>query len=222
MTRLFRAEESQKQIANIDGLINKKHIELEKVTANFKLEVAQMESIYAERKQIFIQEILSLQNEVKMLEDRRMLALKPLDEYKNDLDIRESVLQTLETKISGVNLALDDKERDLIIRLEGVEELSSTLHNKYEEHKIKQEKCQSREERIKVLEDKYAKEVLEFSKKEAIFNEKMAKFDSEIYGKNSVIEAERRHIDVEKKEIIKIKAQLADQRATLERAMKRL
>lgn len=220
--RLFKAEESQKQLINIEKLISERHIALEKVRSEFLAESTKLSEDFNKRKESFTIELISLQREVGNLEARKEEALKPLDEREKSLELKEKGVVAQILAVDTLKEELNTKERELQIKKEGIENTSSALHELKLSIDPLLARIKRQEAQLKKNEDNYAMREMDLARRTADLSTKEQEFQTFTVSERLVIEAERQHVKEGEKEIINIKRQLADQRETLERAFARL
>ena len=164
----------------------------------------------------------SLIEDIKGLEQRRQEALKPLDEKEKQLDSKEKDLTLLNNQLE--------------IRQSTFDALEKTLANKTAELKVEEERIIDTHTEVRkiVAETQIIRNQMRLSLEEAdrIKNQTITEVQQksdELQQRETILAGKERDIKVKEgiieeqtKEIIIIKLQLADQRATLERAFNRL
>lgn len=166
--------------------------------------------------------IARMEWEISQLEERRKSLISPLDgEW---------------IKVSREKNLVEAQKDDLARKLAEAEESNSEAEDKYANAKSVLAKVKVRERELeKAYSDaSAAKSEAEKSKerklmKEKVSDERIAEKDQELLSREAGIAAKERENQIEKerlerenREIIRTRAQLEDQRGTLERAMKRL
>lgn len=156
------------------------------------------------------------------LEEERMRLLEPLTNAWNDYKEKERELNISKEEyhqkrayLTIYQQELDERQKKLIPEEDRLIDMAKQVQKQADKavsSSIEAQKILSKAESY----DETVRESLDVKKKELV------KRETEIAVKERDIELEKNFIEKEKKDIIKIKAQLKDQRDTLERAMKRL
>lgn len=208
--------------AKLDEEINEKKRELNQLVDSYSKRTNDLAVGFEQFSNAIASKKSQLEREVEELEARKKEALKPIDE------IREAAIKLGKENESRAS-ALSDEEKSVaqsksqvLQSLIDVEELRDKINAKKIELDVREDGVRRQEEFVGLsqteLNNKWSEFYATVAKKNSEYGEK----DSALLAKNHSLDVLIKENKIEKEESVKERIRNADERATLERAMKRI